>query len=805
MKTRITLLSLAMLAGAASPTLRADTTAPATSTSSGQPVQTMAAFTVQDVPIEDQIMPTTRPISGVLGYDADIIDLPRSVTTIDKSLLSQRQVKLMTDLGQFSPGVYTQAQYGLPATPVIRGDEGSVYLNGQRGIFSFNSVVPSFNGVESIDIVKGPGSAVYGPQAQGTGGYVNLVTKQPYFDGDHSQVTVTLGSWVEGGMSYGNPEWQFDTGGPINSKLAYRFSYLGRGGDGYYQGSKNTTEDFYGALTYLPTPNLRLEWFVQGYEDRYNEITGVNRVTQNFINNGIYLGGPVEPLNVFGQPVAQGPYFLLLNPATATQVKLPENVALLSPSDSARAKRLLSQLVTTLTLSPEAKIVNLTMFEDQKSRKQETYGYDELVPKDWAFDTRTEFHWDLHSNGAFTDRTVSGVDLRYQRLVSYSDYTNEPFFLYDLSQPISQILYPGYNNNNPAANFGGNPVPGYPGYAGFGAGPDASNQDSFVYQAGFFTQHDLQFTPKFSAVLGARVDLIDGTARSSNMVGAPLGFFYNSSAHNIDPSLFGSLVYKITPTTTWYVTADTVDAIVGGGNFGGLDGTGGDAGLKNAMKTASLLYETGLKSTFLGNKLYTSGAFYFQKRTQPELRAPSSLIRSTGVELEAVYQENQFFNVNANVTLQHVIREGQNFYEQTGSYLDGYPVGFIVDGKSGTGLGSPNYTSNPNYLKIDASGLPKVIANLFAVYQLPSGFGIGGGPQIQGGMTADQEGALTIPSQYELDSFLFYKQKTWDVQLSVKNLTNRRNLTAIDPNFAGNDTIYVVEMMNASVTFRYRF
>ncbi len=170
-----------------------------------QPVQTMEAFNVQDVPLDEQIMPTTRPISGVLGYDASILDIPRSVTTIDKSLLTQRQVKLMTELGQFSPGVYTPAQYGLPATPVIRGDEGSDYLNGQRAIFSLNSVVPSFNDVESIDIVKGPGSAVYGPQAQGTGGYINFVTKQPYFDGDHSQVTVTLGSWVEGGMSYSQP------------------------------------------------------------------------------------------------------------------------------------------------------------------------------------------------------------------------------------------------------------------------------------------------------------------------------------------------------------------------------------------------------------------------------------------------------------------------------------------------------------------------------------------------------------------------------------------------------------------------
>jgi iron complex outermembrane recepter protein len=795
---------MALLAGT-SAELRAQGNVNSADAASSQAAEKMAAFNVQDVPLDEQIMPTTRPISGVLGYDASILDIPRSVTTIDKSLISERQVKLMTDLGQFSAGVYTQAQYGLPATPVIRGDEGSIYLNGQRGIFSFNSVVPTFNSVESIDIVKGPGSAIYGPQAQGTGGYVNFVTKQPYFDGPHSQITVTLGNWVADGESYGNPEWQLDTGGPITSKLAYRFSYLGRGGDGFYVGSKNTTEDFYGALTYLPTSNLRIEGFVEAYEDRYDEITGVNRVTQDFIDNGTYIGGSVQPTNVFGDPVAAAPYFLLLDPATATRSKLPANIALLSPSDSARAKRLVAQVIATLTLTPDASIESLTMFEDQNSRKQETYGYDEWVPTDWAIDSREEFHWDIHGGSSFTDRTVSGVDLRYQRLVGYSDYTNEPFFLYDLSKPTSEILYPGYNNNDPNANFGGFPVPGHPGYAGFGLGGDPTNQDSFLTQVGVFTQHDLVFTPKLSAVIGLRADYISGISRSSNMVGVPLGTFYNSRGHNVDPSLFGSVVYKLAPETSVYVTVDSVDAIVGGGNFGGVDGTAGDEGLKNALKTNSLLEEAGIKSSFLDHKLYTSASVYYQRRTQPELRAPSSLIRSRGIELEAVYQQSKAFNVNANVTFQHIVREGAGFYEQTGDYLDGYPVGFIVDGKSGTGVGSPNFTSNPAYQTIRATGLPSFLANAFAVYQLPSGFGIGGGPQFTGEMKANQEDTLHIPAQYSIDTFLFYKQKTWDIQLSIKNLTNRRNLAAIDPNFAGNDTIYVDEPLNASLTVRYRF
>jgi len=210
------------------------TTPAATTTGSGdQEVTTLEKFTVSDVPLSEQILPTVRPVDSVMGDAANVLDIPRSVSTINKAWMDDRQIKNAMDFGQFSPGVYSPARYGVPTTPLIRGDNAQMYYDGQQALYTGSSIFPSFNGVEGMDIVKGPGSAVFGPQSQAPGGYVNYDMKEPQFDGEHTQISATLGYWASG-HSYSNPEFTIDTGMPITDKLAFRVSYLSRYGDGYY-------------------------------------------------------------------------------------------------------------------------------------------------------------------------------------------------------------------------------------------------------------------------------------------------------------------------------------------------------------------------------------------------------------------------------------------------------------------------------------------------------------------------------------------------------------------------------------------
>ena len=826
-KTFTHLLATIACAGGLSGSLVAQSSPPpdATDSSSG-PVTKLEKFTVSEVPIEQQILPTVRPIGSVLGDDRSILDTPRAVTSVNKAWMEDRQVKDAMDFGQFSPGVYSAAQYGIPATPQIRGDLGELYVDGQRTNFSRNSVFPSFNGVEALDIVKGPGSAVYGPQGEGPGGYVNLVTKAPYFDKAHTNISMTYGYWTSG-HSYSNPEASIDTGGPINDKFAYRVSYLARGGDGYYVNQKNETQDIFTALSFRPNKTLSFDWWGQYYASRFNEVTGANRVTQQFIDNGTYIGGPViSGPDAFGGGVVDGTGSVV-NAAKAYSVKLPAYQALLGPSDNARSKRLQTQLTSTAEIASDFKIVSLTYVEKSSSRKFETYGYDEYVPKDESIQERLELHKGF-TLGSLTDKLIAGADYRYSRLISYQDFTNEPFAAYDLYQPLSGVFYPGYYGQG--KTFGsGLAVPGMPGYSGQMFFNTGGNQDTHIYDSALFLQDELWLAKQLSLIAGVRDDRIKADTASPSLVetfdtetgksftpGILLGkgTFFKASDTETDPSYFASLSYKATETRSFYFTYNRVYAVTGSANFGGVS-VGADFTptatdpkytneLRQSIKAKGILYEAGYKESFLKNTLYVSAALFQQSRMRPQLVGPSNLVKTNGLEAELVYQPSKKFSINANLTYQDATEFSGFLYEQTGNYLDDYPKTLTVDGHAGTASGSPNFGGYvPAKGKVRAAGVPGFMANAFATYGITPKIGFGFGPQVQGRQHANQEGTLNIPVQFQWDGFVYFREKQWDVQVSVKNILNERLLDPIDVGFAGNDTIYVRPPISAAITLRY--
>ncbi|MGA2692080.1 MAG: TonB-dependent receptor [Opitutaceae bacterium] len=852
----------------ATPPAATATPAPTTSSSpssdsvENQKATRLEKYTVSDVPITEQILPTVRPIGDVMGDDTSIIDIPRSVSSVNAAWMEDRMVKNAMDFGQFSPGVYSAAQYGIPAVPFIRGDLSQVYVDGQIAMFSRNSTPPSFNGVEAMDIVKGPGSAVYGPQGEGAGGYVDFVMKQPYFDSFHGEIDATLGYWTPG-HSYSNPEVTLDFGGPLSDKFAYRVSYLERWGDGYYENLHNSTQDLFASAEYRMSKNLKFEGWFQMYSDRTNENTGVNRVTQQFIDHGTYVTGPASPVTTgnnayFGYDIAPvgatpGTYgvnadgsYSTVNTATAGTTDLARTAALIGPDDTARSKLFQSQIKTTLDLTTDSFLVNRSMFSLGRSDKFETYGYDEYVPRDQEIQDRLEYHNDFNI-GSVENHLIVGADFRYSWLISYQDFTTEPFSYYDLSQSASQIFYPGYYYEGKTWG-GGASVPGAPGFSANASDPDegapSGDQWSYIYDTAVFAQDVINITKRFSITPGYRFDHIDATdstppviedgyyayytyyplatpiyiprGQSSplyvneNGVNHSTYMGYDVSGEKNDQSYFLSLGFKLTDTTSLYATYDRADAILGTSNFGGLDVSATAANfsqaLQQSLSAVSTLYETGVKSSFLNNTLYVGAALFQQTKLGVQIGGTADKIKDEGIELDAVYQPSKAWSFNGNFTYQDATIYGDYFFQETGNYLDSYNPDYIVDGQPGTGVGSPNFTGyQPPTGKMRAPGIPQIQANLFAVYKNPMGWGVGIGPQIQGRQYANDQETLHIPTEAEWDGYVFYGTKVWDVRVNIKNLLNQRILDPIDVSFAGNDTIYVRPPITASITFRYHF
>ncbi len=838
---------LTCVAGAFGASLRADTpaaaptTAPA-ATASTDSVTTLEKYTVSDVPTDEQVLPTVRPIGSVYGDDRSILDTPRSVSSVNKAWMDDRLIKNAMDFGQFSPGVYAAAQYGIPGVPQIRGDLGQIYVDGQLIPFSRNSTPLSFNNVEAMDIVKGPGTAVYGPQGNGPGGYVNFVSKQPYFDKDHYDISTTFGYWTSG-HSYSNPEYTIDFGGPISDKLAYRVSYLGRYGDAYYLNAKDQTQDVYTALTYLFSSTTKFEWWAQGFATRTNEITGTNRVTEDFIKNGNYIAGAAIPsISVYGFPfgvdilasptapygtLADGSYSIV-NPATAHTVKLSPDNALVGPSDTARSKLFHSQLKATTQISPDASLVNSTYFGLEHSNKFETYGYDEYVPRSESIQDRLELHDKLTLAG-MEHSLITGLDYRFTYIRAYDDYQTEPFTYYDLTQPASQIFYPGYYYEGKTWGSGLQ-VPGEPGYS------SVEHQDSTINDYAAFVQDDIKLGARWSTILGFREDRI--AAESANPPLTEVGYYnadfeyvplatpiyfgkgatYDVKATATDPSYFASFIFKMSDTQSMYLTYDRVDAIHGASNFGGVDsggnGTatgvgimpaGSSTDIQKSISVGSTLYEIGYKGSYLGNTLYFGSALFQQIKTESQLEGPNFLVKASGIEVDAVYQPTKRLTINANASWQDATAYGSYYFQETGSYLDDFATTTVVDGQHGTGVGAVNYTGyEPPNGRMRAPGVPQFLANLFIEYKLPMGLAAGVGPNIIGKQYANDQDTLYIPPEVQVDGYVTYAPtKRWDVRVNVTNLLDSRLLDPIDVSFAGNDTIFVRKPISASLTVRF--
>jgi len=137
--------------------------------------------------------------------------------------------------------------------------------------------------VESVNIVKGPATAVQGASMSSV---VHRPHHQaPVFRRQKTAVSLTLGS-------YDTKRWSLDTGGPINKELAYRLSYSGE--DSTAITSMAQEDQLAVRRDHLPSErHLRTLINAQAFV-RYTENWGINRVTQDLIDHGNYVTGIIS-------------------------------------------------------------------------------------------------------------------------------------------------------------------------------------------------------------------------------------------------------------------------------------------------------------------------------------------------------------------------------------------------------------------------------------------------------------------------------------------------------------------------------
>ncbi|MDN3400410.1 TonB-dependent siderophore receptor [Pseudoalteromonas sp. APC 3213] len=226
------------------------------------------------------------------AYRGDIPQkqMPQSIETLDNAILDQKGITQLQDALDFSASISRKNNSGaLWDSFSIRGLSGnenmpSGYLiNGFSGGRGFSGPRDVSN-IEYIEVLKGPGSALYGRSEPG--GTVNIVTKKPQFE-QQGELKLSLGS-----DNFNRVEGDYTNG--INDNTAFRINGAWQDSDSYreevYTHKKVVTPSIYHQINASTSITYEFEYVdLAQLFDR-----GVVVLNDNFntVPSSRYLGNP---------------------------------------------------------------------------------------------------------------------------------------------------------------------------------------------------------------------------------------------------------------------------------------------------------------------------------------------------------------------------------------------------------------------------------------------------------------------------------------------------------------------------------
>lgn len=771
-------------------------------------------ITVVGVSKDLSVLPTSLSSSTAYGLDLNVMETPRNNTVLTHAQLDALDIQDPRELSYLTSSAYTDASFGTPNIPRIRGQFADVFFNGMRDSFTLNGYgAPlSYNSIDTMDIIKGPASVQAGPGA-GVGGSINITTKQPYFDAFKGAATAEFDTDDK-------RRWSLDFGGPVNEKVAYRFSYTGEDSGSYYTGMYFREQAVYGAATINVNDKYTINVNSEVAYADYKENDGINRVSQQLISNGQYLTGSPLPGDVsgFGTPYTLG------NPVTIDRkTNIDEG-----PDTEAHSLRFNVQIQQNYQFNDAMSVSNNT-FLNVMNRDNQTQDYfSDSTKGSYSIENKTDFQYKFSTpiSDSFkpTSQIDAGFTFRNAHVQNIQNFVNEPVSIFDLTKDPSTFVFPAALQGG-GLEFGtvkytdafGRLVYGAAGRNG--ALPN-NTVDSDTYDFGVFLEHRITLTPEVSVLYGLRGDVVQlderdplGGAVLNGIPDHHTSAWYALGNGNISP------VWQFAPWGTAYVTYNYAQYTNSTTNDGGI-ATFGTAD-KSQLQQTTRLYEGGLKFSLIENTLFLSTAAFEQARSVPTGPggASSSFAHIRGFEGELNYQPSPhlFFTTSYSFS-RTILQTPASFYN--------FPAqaGPNVDGAAASIVWAPNQ-------QFKDPGIPEHVFNFLGNYRMDNGVGFQTSLQVTGPIATTTSGTIDvaatqagfpgfvpaylvangghyvspeIPWQYTLNAAVYYDIGRYEFKLQGNNITNQRNVVNDNP-FYGNDFLTVLPPASVNLTMKVKF
>jgi outer membrane receptor protein involved in Fe transport len=766
------------------------------------------------------ILPTQVSSSSAYGLDLSVMETPRNNTLLSKAQLDALNIQNPGGFSYLTSSSYTDAAFGQPNVPRIRGQYADLFFNGMRDSFTLNGygAPVSFNSADSVDIVKGPASVQGGPGA-GVGGSIDITTKMPSF-------TKLQGTYQVEFDTQQKRRASFDINDPITANTAVRVSFQTDDSGSYYNDMYFHQQSlFIAALTQVTDSYSVL--VTGAFEDtRYRENDGVNRVNQGLIDNGAYLTGAPDPATISG---FETPVTL-----TGAAIRLSDRILIDEPPGTgAHSLHVKGQIIQTFKASDDFSIVNNTFYDYLNRYNQTEDYYADTAKGSYTVENKTDFKIKFSLGGIGND-IDAGFTYRYAHVDDIQNFANEPVSVFDLSQSPNTWIFPaalqGFGGAVPYLAAFNHPQYGVSARDSFY--PNDSI-DSNLQDAAIFLEHQLKFSPQWSVLYGLRGDLVQ--LNESDPLGGP--YLVNGFPESISTSWYGlyngniSVVFSPSEHISAYATFNKAQYTLPNANDGAI-GTYGENPTAQ-LRQNTKLEEVGMKFDLLDKRLFISTAIFKQERAVPVGAGGGehSLAHIKGAEIELNYQPDPHFFATASYSYLHTTLDTPSGFYNFPAY-----AGLNVDGAGTTATYTPNQT-------FQDPGVPQHLFNFLVNYKHESGFGGQANLQVTGPIATTQSGFLdiaatnafatgegfpallgpggiipasvvaangyykspTIPWQYTLNAAAFYTfQEKYTVKFSIYNVTSQRNLQNDYP-FYGNDFLTRVPPRSYDLTLSGKF
>lgn len=673
-------------------------------------------------------------------YTAPLVDTPRSVTVIPQQVIKDTNALNLQDALRTVPGItFGAGEGGNPQgdRPFIRGfdAQGDTYLDGVRDT---GAQTREIFAIESVEVAKGPNSAIGGRGA--AGGTINLVSKRAH-----------LGNSLDGAWTWGSDQTQrytFDGNYQFSDSVAGRLNLMTH--ESNVAGRDKVNYDRWGiapSLAFgLGTPTrVNLDYYHLESDDLpdsgipYTVPAGGTGNRTSAHPSKPYAGGDHD--NFYG---LTGRDFRKSRVDIATFAIEHDLTDALTIKNTLRHGNSMQDYILTQPDDSKGNVNNGSVWRRANTRVGNTA----------TTTNQTDLFGEFYVGG-LKNSFSTGIELSREesKRSTYDVDTNTRGATATTCNPGLIGANSGYNctslsNPNPDDPWNGSIARNY-------AGTDTKSNTRALYV--FDT---LELTPQWLVNMGLRYDHFDTQYRGYDASGTTVVNKQGVASKGSDTSEFitGQLgvVWKPADNGSIYVSYATSATPPGASLGEGMEGNplgnttdrSGNLLSSDMEPEETTNYEIGTKWDLLDERLALTAALFRTEKENARVQVGTTTYenvgetRVQGIELSASGKITEKWQVFAGYT-----------YMQA-RQIDGGALGKANDGNQ-----LPNTPNNS--------------ASLWTTYQVTPKFTIGGGAFYVDDVYGNVANTTMVDSYVRYDAMAAYKlTKNIDLQLNVQNLTN---------------------------------